>query len=56
MRLKLWKMGLDYTSNDNDAIPFQKGYKKYDINVPIVGNESGHMDQVFAATLEKDTD
>lgn len=56
MGLKLWKKGLDITPSDNDPIPFQKDYKKYDINMSIVGNESGHLDQVFAATLKKDTD
>lgn len=45
-----------HSSYDNDAILFQKRYKKYDVNIPIVGNGSGHVDQIFADTLGRDTD
>ena len=31
------------SSYDNDAILFQKTYKKYDVNIPIVGNGSGQL-------------
>jgi branched-chain amino acid transport system substrate-binding protein len=44
-----------HSSYDNDAILFQKTYKKYDTNIPIVGNGSGHVDQIFADTLGRDT-
>jgi len=45
-----------HSSYDNDAILFQRTYKKYDVNIPIVGNGSGHVDQIFADTLGRDTD
>lgn len=43
------------SSYDPDAILFQKTYKRYDVNVPIVGNGTGHLDRIFYETLGCDT-
>jgi len=43
------------SSYDNDAILFQKTYKKYNLNIPIVANNTGHTNQLFGDTFGKDT-
>jgi len=43
------------SSYDNDAILFQKTYKKYDLNIPIIANNTGHTNQLFGDTFGKDT-
>jgi branched-chain amino acid transport system substrate-binding protein len=40
---------------DSDAILFQKTFKKYNVNIPIVGNNTGHTNQLFGTTLGADT-
>jgi len=42
------------SSYDSDAILFQKTYKRYDVNIPIVGNGTGHLDRIFVETLGSD--
>ena len=42
------------SSYDSDAILFQKAYKRYDINIPIIGNGTGHLDRIFVDTLGSD--
>ncbi|MBW1700053.1 MAG: ABC transporter substrate-binding protein [Deltaproteobacteria bacterium] len=43
------------SSYDNDAILFQKTYKKYGVNIPIVANNTGHTNQLFGDTFGNDT-
>ncbi|GAH93600.1 unnamed protein product, partial [marine sediment metagenome] len=42
------------SSYDPDAILFQKAYKRYDVNIPIIGNGTGHLDRIFVDTLGSD--
>lgn len=42
------------SSYDSDAILFQKTFKKYEVNIPIIGNNTGHTNQLFGDTLGKD--
>ncbi len=43
------------SSYDPDAILFQKAYKRYNLEVPIVGNGTGHLDRIFYESLGSDT-
>jgi branched-chain amino acid transport system substrate-binding protein len=43
------------SSYDSDAILFQKTFKKYGVNIPIVANNTGHTNQLFGNTLGADT-
>lgn len=43
------------SSYDPDAILFQKAYKRYNVEVPIVGNGTGHLDRIFYESLDSDT-
>jgi len=42
------------SSYDSDAMLFQKTYKRYDINIQIIGNGTGHLDRIFVDTLGSD--
>jgi len=54
LRVKTTKPDAIFMSSyDSDALLFQKTYKKYDVNIPIVGNDTGHQDTIFAKTLGK---
>jgi branched-chain amino acid transport system substrate-binding protein len=56
--LKLKKMNPDVifmSSYDSDAILFQKTFKRYKVNIPIVANNTGHTNQLFGDTFGKDT-
>lgn len=44
------------SSYDSDAILFQKTFKKYDVRVPIVANNTGHKDTIFSTSLGQDAD
>jgi branched-chain amino acid transport system substrate-binding protein len=43
------------SSYDSDAILFQRAFKKHKLNIPIVGNNTGHTNQKFGDTFGQDT-
>ena len=57
VRLKGAKPDVIFMSSyDSDAILFQKTFKKYDVRIPIVGNDTGHKDTIFSTSLGADAD
>ena len=57
VRLKEAKADVIFMSSyDSDAILFQKTFKKYDVRIPIVGNDTGHKDTIFSTSLGADAD
>jgi len=57
LRLKAVKPDVIFMSSyDSDAILFQKTFKKYDVRIPIVANNTGHKDTIFYTSLGADAD
>jgi branched-chain amino acid transport system substrate-binding protein len=44
------------SSYDSDAMLFQKTFKKYDVRIPVVANNTGHKDTIFSSSLGSDAD